>query len=255
MNQADRIRQTALEIYIHPARAAGRSDVIIRAGDLHSEMKLSNAMPAVCSAIGSRKFEALAGIRRLEITGPANGANVYFRFDLTGRVEGPVPVPSRPSPRAFERPARDAGQIAERIDLSGAVVLVSCVKSKLPQAAPARLLYCSDWFTKVRRFVETQDARWFVLSALYGLVPADREIAPYEHTLNTMDIASRRAWAADVYRALVPELKEYKRVVFFAGLKYREFLVGPLQSGGWQVTVPMEGLAIGEQLAWLSARQ
>ncbi|RVH60116.1 hypothetical protein CN213_06045 [Sinorhizobium meliloti] len=141
------------------------------------------------------------------------------------------------------------------MDLTNAVVLVSCVKSKLAYAAPARMLYNSDWFTKARSVIEAQDAHWFVLSALYGLVPADREIAPYERTLNTMGVADRRAWAAGVIRQLAPELKECKRVVFFAGLKYREFLVGPLQNGGWQVEVPMEGLAIGEQLAWLSARQ
>lgn len=255
MSQADQIRETALERYIRPARMAGQQEATIRAGDLHSLMKLSNAMPAVCSALRSGKFEELAGVRQVEVTGPAAGANVYFRFDLTGRVDEPeLASPRRRAEVA--RPARAAAAPASgQVDLRDALVLVSCVKSKLPHPAPARLLYCSDLFTKVRRLVEAQNARWFVLSALHGLVPSDQEIAPYEHTLNTMGVEDRRAWAAKVYKALEPQQEGYRRVVFFAGQRYREFLIEPIQRAGLQVEVPMEGLALGEQLAWLSARQ
>jgi len=42
------------------------------------------------------------------------------------------------------------------------------------------------------------------------------------------------------------------RVVFLAGLRYREFLVKPLQDRGVEVEVPMEGLQIGKQLQWLA---
>jgi hypothetical protein len=38
----------------------------------------------------------------------------------------------------------------------------------------------------------------------------------------------------------------------FAGQRYREFLVEPLQRRGIKVEVPMANLALGEQLAWLS---
>lgn len=107
----------------------------------------------------------------------------------------------------------------------------------------------------MRRLIEAQNARWFVLSALHGLVPSDQTIVPYELTLTTMGVEARRSWAARVFHALEPELKGYKRAVFFAGQRYREFLVGPIQHAGLQVVVPMEGLAIGEQLACLSARQ
>jgi hypothetical protein len=255
MSQADEIRQTAFEKYILPARVAGEEDVIIRAGDLHGAMKLTNAMPAVCSALRSGKFEQLAEVRRLDVTGPANGANVYFRFGLAGRVEASVSVP----PEARPRLARSSGPavlpLRGSIDLSNALVLVSCVKSKLPHPAPARVLYCSDWFTKVRRLVEGQNARWFVLSALHGLVSPDKEIAPYELTLNTMGVARRRAWADGVYKQLETEFDGCTRVVFFAGLNYREFLVGPLLCNGFQVDVPMEGLAQGEQLSWLGNRE
>ena len=89
MIQADQIRQTAIEKYIQPARRAGQIDVVIRAGDLHHKMKLADAMPAVCSALRARKFEQLAGVRLLDVIGPRNGANVYFRFALDGRTDAP----------------------------------------------------------------------------------------------------------------------------------------------------------------------
>lgn len=212
-------------------------------------------MPAVCSALRSGKFEQFADVTRLEVTGPANGANVYFRFGLTGKVEVAREAVSQTFPRPAAPVRLPVLSSRESVDLSNAIVLVSCVKSKVHHPAPARTLYRSDWFTKVRRLVEGQDARWFVLSALHGLVPPDKEIAPYELTLSTMGVARRRAWADDVYRQLEPELDGCKRVVFFAGLNYREFLVGPLLRSGLQVDVPMEGLAQGEQLSWLGRHE
>ena len=52
------------------------------------------------------------------------------------------------------------------LDLAGAVALVSCVKSKLRKAAPARELYSrSPWFRTARKIVEANSVRWFILSA------------------------------------------------------------------------------------------
>ena len=80
-------------------------------------------------------------------------------------------------------------------DLTDALVLVSCVSQKLSEPAPARLLYQSEWFTKVRSLVETQKADWLILSALYGVLAPDTRIAPYEKTLNSAGVVERRAWA------------------------------------------------------------
>ena len=100
--------------------------------------------------------------------------------------------------------------------------------------------------------MEASGARWFVLSALYGLVAPDAEIAPYDHTLNTLGVADRRAWAIKVLDQLLPEIADVKRVVMFAGHRYREFLVEPLERRGIKVEAPMAHLAHGEQLRWLS---
>ena len=78
----ERIRQFALDHYVAPARAEGAPEITIRAGDVHREMSLANAMSAVCSAIGSNKLTRLAHVTPINRTGPANRANVYFQFSL-----------------------------------------------------------------------------------------------------------------------------------------------------------------------------
>lgn len=140
------------------------------------------------------------------------------------------------------------------LDLTDALILVSCVSHKLSRPAPARLLYRSEWFLKVRKLVENQKADWLILSALHGVVAPDAEIAPYEKTLNTAGVIERRAWAETTLRQLGPHLIGRRRIVIFAGQRYREFLAPALHDDGYEVDVPMASLRIGEQLAWLTAR-
>jgi hypothetical protein len=129
------------------------------------------------------------------------------------------------------------------------------VKSKLPHSAPAREFYTSPWFKKVRSIVEASGSRWFILSSLYGLVAPSTEIAPYDHTLNALGVAERRAWATKVIDKLMPEIAGQRRVVIFAGHRYHEFLAEPLRRHGITVVVPMAHLARGEQLSWLSQHE
>ena len=138
------------------------------------------------------------------------------------------------------------------VNLRNALVLVSCVKSKRPHAAPARELYTSAWFTKTRDLVETSGARWFVLSSFYHLVLPETVIEPYDYTLNTLGVRERKAWAKQVLEHLEPQLDGTKRIVMFAGQRYREFLIQPLERSGITVEVPMEHLTRGKQLAWLT---
>jgi hypothetical protein len=89
------------------------------------------------------------------------------------------------------------------------------------------------------------------LSAEYGLVAPDRVIAPYDRTLNTMPIAERRAWAQRVSKQIQAAMPRLSHVVILAGERYREFLANHLTERGVVVSVPMEGLGIGERLSWL----
>jgi len=247
MSNADEIRSYVLENHISPARLEGRREITIRAGDIHREMGLVSRMPAVCSALETPKFGELANVNLIGRRGPHRGANVLFTFSLDTSVR-----PKQPSGTRVN--AKPTASVATSLDLRRSLVLVSCVKSKLANPAPARALYVSEWFSKVRALVEGQEAKWLILSALHGLVDPAQEIEPYEYSLNTARVAERRAWAASVLEDLLPETEGFERVVFFAGLRYREMLEGSLKARGLEVVTPMEGLRLGEQLAWLSSQ-
>ena len=131
------------------------------------------------------------------------------------------------------------------------VFLVACVGQKGEAAAPAADLYTSDWFRKARAYVESQGGTWFILSALHGLVDPGQVIEPYNVTLNNMPAGERRAWGARLAEQLAARIPADQPVVFLAGRNYRD----PLASwAGDRATVPMQGLGIGEQKAWLKAR-
>ena len=82
MNRADDIRDFAFRKFIEPARKQGKRTVTIRAGDVHKDMGLYDRMPAVCSALGSNKFENQFNIKRLKVEGPIQGANALFTFEI-----------------------------------------------------------------------------------------------------------------------------------------------------------------------------
>lgn len=82
MSYAEEVRAYCSRQYIQPARAAGRSEVSIRAGDVHEALGYKNRMPLVCSAIGAAVFSEQNAVRRLAIEGPINGANTVFRFQV-----------------------------------------------------------------------------------------------------------------------------------------------------------------------------
>ena len=155
------------------------------------------------------------------------------------------------SKRTAQTPGSEASA-GEPMALPAAdLCLVSCVAKKLSRSVPAKDLYTSDLFRKMRTLVEIQGWPWFILSAKYGLVDPEQVIAPYEKTLNTMGVAERRDWAERCLGALEPHLAGVQSVVFLAGAKYREVLVPVLLDRGIEVRVPMARLPIGKQLAWL----
>ncbi len=133
------------------------------------------------------------------------------------------------------------------------IALVACASRKRTHPAPAADLYVSDLFRKARAFAERRANAWFVLSAQHGLVEPGDVLEPYDLTLNAMGVAERRSWAERVWTRLEPLVEPGDTVIFLAGARYREDLVARLAASGVRVEIPMEGLAIGKQLAWLSS--
>lgn len=131
--------------------------------------------------------------------------------------------------------------------------LVGCVKTKRTTGAPARDLYTSTLFAGRRRYVEESSDRWFVLSALHGLVRDDEWLEPYDETLNDQSTQSKRRWAEKVLAALDSLGLDLRTTTFeiHAGNEYRSFgLVGGLRARGATVEVPAAHLGQGEQLAF-----
>jgi hypothetical protein len=90
------------------------------------------------------------------------------------------------------------------------------------------------------------------LSAKYGLLTPETVIQPYDITLaKGMSKADREEWAHEVCCDLLKVTTSDDKLVFLAGQKYREQLIICLPAQAYTVEVPMAGLGIGEQLAWL----
>lgn len=250
MTTADQIRRYVYENCALPARVKGVNTFRVRTGDVHRDMDMSNRLPAVCSAVGGRKFADTYGLNLIEREGPAQGANVYFTFAFASREVTAGEITS-----AIPKLAKAAKQKNERVSQTvrslncDSIFLVSCVGKKRNKPCPAKDLYISDWFQKARGLVERLGVRWFILSAEHGLVEPEQVLTPYEKTLNAMGVNERRAWASDLLAKLTT--LSTPSFTFLAGQRYREFLIGPLQECGYKIQVPMEGLRIGEQLGWL----
>lgn len=173
-------------------------------------------------------------------------------LSLPLNIDGNAKHPFCPRLKELRRKAVIRAQELPIVPRRKKVFLVSCVSEKHARRMRARELYCSTWFQKARAFVERQTGEWLILSAKYGLVEPDQMVEPYNETLNEKTVEERREWSRKVIQELQPHCPPGTSVVFLAGEKYRKFLALALVELGCHVEIPMEGLAIGEQLHWLS---
>ena len=82
MTQADSIREFVNRVWIEPARKAGKSEVTVRSGDVHSDMGFDSRMPAVCSALDAGKFEDTYRVRKSKRVGPHQSSTVEWTFAI-----------------------------------------------------------------------------------------------------------------------------------------------------------------------------
>jgi len=132
------------------------------------------------------------------------------------------------------------------------IVLISCVGKKLSHKARAEDLYTSPLFKYSLRYAKSlhPDAI-YILSAEYGLLPLDKEIAPYEKTLNKMPEKEIKKWAHNVISQLEQRADlEKDEIIFLAGKKYRKYLIPHIRN----YEIPLERLSIGRQLNYLKMR-
>lgn len=135
------------------------------------------------------------------------------------------------------------------------IALISCGAKKAPARCPARDLYTSDLFRKSLAWAESQADQVFVLSALYGAVPLDREIAPYDFRLGQLSKREREQWAyCHVFGGgRIGESGRGRPLLLLAGEEYSQFVRPAAGRNGWAVHEPLAGLQVGQRLAWLKS--
>jgi hypothetical protein len=144
--------------------------------------------------------------------------------------------------------------------------IVSCSKSKLDRAAPARELYTSPLFKLSLAYAEQHCEKVYVVSAFHGLVELDQELSTYDRTLSKMRKMERLAWGNRVANSLIHRHGNEFVLVAMAGEDY----VSPIRTGlrthfgfgenGWRgaddrvVLEPLRGMMLGERLSFLNAQ-
>lgn len=138
----------------------------------------------------------------------------------------------------------------EQANENAPTILIACSAAKASRPCAARDLYQGDLFRKSRAYAEQLGARWFILSAKYGLLHPDTLADPYNLTLGDMTELDRLQWGEAVAR----QLSSARSYVFLAGRLYREAVLASPHMNGLRhnCTAPLAGLGIGQQKAWLA---
>jgi len=129
------------------------------------------------------------------------------------------------------------------------IILISCASKKLAYKSKAEYLYVSTLFRLSLAYAKKlKPDKIFILSAKYGLLNLNNEIAPYNETLNNKSTSDVKIWAKKVVIELekIANL-ENDQFTFFAGNKYREYILPYIR----YYKIPLKGLRIGEQLKFL----
>lgn len=162
------------------------------------------------------------------------------------------------------------------------VSLVACSATKLSERAPAQDLYQGQLFRLAREWSERFAGRWYILSALHGVLDPQKMVDPYDLSMaerakgyqwqkrTDSPIGKREdgifvgtdpidAWASKCRGQLMGGaagsavyFRDGDVLVMLAGAAYREPLVKWLTPwGARQIETPLAGLGIGQQKKWL----
>lgn len=94
------------------------------------------------------------------------------------------------------------------------VALLGCSKRKLDRAAPAHEMYQGRLFKRAYRlYAQLYGYETYILSALLGVVPPDRQIVPYDISMKDLSKEGVREWADDVVTSL-SQVKGYPDITW-----------------------------------------
>lgn len=134
------------------------------------------------------------------------------------------------------------------------IILIACCSQKSGFTCAARDLYTSDLFVKSRAWAEREiiqgrASAWYILSAKHGITRPWYVLEPYDVTLADMTTYMRTLWTANVFAQL--EVLQPTALTILAGEKYREVTEAWAEHRQIPHAVPLKGLGIGRQKAWL----
>ncbi|MEI6286943.1 MAG: tetratricopeptide repeat protein [Bacillota bacterium] len=132
------------------------------------------------------------------------------------------------------------------------IFLISCVLKKRKNVTKAKDMYISDYFKKMWEYAQLQKPdKIFILSAKYGLLSPEDEIAPYEVTLKKMTDREVAMWSQNVLEKLrtICDLERDSFTVL-AGTTYHKYISRYLKN----IEIPMDGLTFGRCLQWLKGK-
>lgn len=129
--------------------------------------------------------------------------------------------------------------------------LLATARKKKHHPAPVTEFYNSPLFRKSVQYANEHYERLYFYNAKDGLLLPDQIMAPYDVSIKTFTLSEKKQWAHTVISALNEhESSEDCKIFLHGGYVYRKYLQPELKSYGYTFTVPLQGLGIGEQLAW-----
>lgn len=180
---------------------------------------------------------------------PSDGTVIFSRTPFRrGR-----PAKAKRSPTPAASPSEPLSRPPQEVPVGARLVLVGCVAQKRSAASPAKDLYTSPLWKKRRRYAESTDMPWFVLSAEHGLLDPEAIIESYDRYMERENRSYREEWSRVAANDVLKECraKGLGAVEVHAGAAYLEHgLISTLRRSGIDVLWPLKGHRIGEQLGW-----
>lgn len=130
------------------------------------------------------------------------------------------------------------------------VVLLCSANRKTAHPAPAITLYRSEFFRLGRSYAQSFSPQAiFVLSARWGLVPADHILAPYPETMSSFETSQAiQVWADEIVHSLHHNLSVDRSHIVVLGL--RKFAY-PIATQLPHASMPLDGMNYVQALNYL----
>ncbi len=124
------------------------------------------------------------------------------------------------------------------MQMAGSIVLlVSCGKRKSNVACKAKDMYNSHRFQRLKTIAETNNLKWYILSAKHGLLSPYEIIEPYDLCITDCSEEYKKQWSEKI----LSQLSNYNKDTLFvvvANAEYTHHIVPLLIAKGFKVSAP-----------------